>query len=116
MTSKQNWTQAGAHHSDGNRELIQERIDRLEWVDIPPHGESLDLPFCQGEGIKECIRELRIPKVSRISWSCMEFAPFGFYGIEGNYKNGRVRVYIMDEGSTCVPVMSEIWPKQEVTT
>lgn len=119
---QRDWTDAGREywalsvHEDEDGELlakavIERAIDELEWVDATV---DLTLPALSGMAITEVVRELRIPKVTQISYGCNELAPYGFYGIEGNYKNGRVRVYVVDSGTECTPVCMDHWTKEGV--
>lgn len=111
------WTDIGRHEVldttlEGGtritRRTVEAAIDELDWK-VPPKR----LPALPGMGIKACIKELRIPKVSQIAISS-ELAPFGFYGIEGNYTNGRARIYIIDLGTHLVPLASELLEPEAV--
>ncbi len=106
---QRNWTEVGREHTDGNREFIGEFFDRMQWQELGTGG--IEAPMMPGEGIKSMIRELRIPKVSRVAWS-NDMAPYGLYGVEGNYTNGQARVYAVDEGSRLVVLCSDFWPKE----
>ena len=68
-----------------------------------------------GMVINKMIQELRIPKVSAIAIS-NDLAPYGFYGIEGHFKNGRVRIYFIDSGTVMTPVASDHWPAPEIAS
>jgi len=120
---KRTWTTVAEEYVDrlGGRDEVATEIGRLDWQDVPKGG-SLTVGFLPGEAIKHAVRELRIPKVSRVAISGFErpgrpgedgFYP-GFYGIEGRYKNGRARVYVLDVGTTLLPVCSDFWPAEEV--
>ena len=108
------WTEIGAQaigrRLEGGGRLTQPAVIRvigtLDWQAIE---QGLSLPMIPGEAIKATIAELRIPKVSHVAVS-HELAPYGFYGIEGHYKNGRARVYVVDLGSDLIPVASDFWP------
>lgn len=117
--TQRNWTSTGAAmvaRLGGRREVAAE-AGRLEWQTVP-EGGSLTVGFMPGEAINAAIRELRIPKVSAVAISGFErpaaspdedgFYP-GFYGIEGNYKNGRARVYVLDLGTCLQPLFSDFW-------
>ena len=92
------WFKCSEEHAgtDEQKEAIKAAVLRCEWVEI---GERLTLPMMPGEGIKGIIKEFNIPKVRRISYNSHELAPYGLYGIEGNYKNARVLLFFIDEGS-----------------
>ena len=95
---RRDWTNVGKCHSQGNEEKLSGMFERLNWL-TPP----CDMPMAPGEGIKGAIKELTIPRVSRVAYS-HELAPYGLLGIEGNYKNGRVQIYLVDEGDSVVPL------------
>lgn len=91
---------------------VENKIKNLRWRTIPTDGSRMDLPFSPGEAIKTAIKEFGLPKVSAIaidSFSRPEFYP-SFYGIESNYKNGRARLYLLDDGVTLTPLASDFWP------
>lgn len=77
-------------------------IRRLEpkWVDLRD-GKRHDLPFMPGENIKQCAAEFKIP-MQRIAWGTL--GRYGFYGIEGRYRNGTYVTYFVDRGNDCTPV------------
>lgn len=111
---QRNWTTVGAElelDPEARRTPSREEYARLfadlEWE--PVTGEK---PMLPGLAIKEAIKELRIPKVTRIAIS-HELAPYGLYGIEGNYRNGRALVYIVDRGAVLTPVASDFYPVGE---
>ena len=87
----------------------------LQW--IPLQG-TLTLPFSQGEGIKSAIRDLNLPKVSKISYgggfglSCEPSAGYGFYGIEANYKDCTIRVFLLDTGCSITPLFADHYNRQ----
>ena len=86
-------------------------ITDLDWQ---PLKGGLSVAMMPGEGIKSCIKELKIPKVSHIAIS-HELAPYGLYGIRGHYKNGDAQIYVVDEGCSIVVVASDFWPKEQAT-
>lgn len=85
---------------------ISAAIEALSWVDA-----RIELPMIPALGIRAAISELQIPKVSLVAVSD-ELAPYGLYGIEGHYTNGRARVYVIDLGSEITPVASDFWPEE----
>ena len=99
------WTKVGEKHTETqeDKNRVSEAIERMDWFD--PKGK--ELAMMPGMGISEAIRELRMPRVQRVAVS-NELAPYGLYGIEALYKNGLGRVYIVDEGSSLVPVGSHL--------
>lgn len=89
------------------RALVERSIENLTWESV--EGAK---PMLPGLGIKECIKQLRLPKVSQVAIS-HDLAPYGFYGIEARYKNGRARVYVLDRGTDLIPLASDFWPNEE---
>jgi hypothetical protein len=114
-TAEQTWTTVGAEIVDrvGGRETVERKIEGLEWR---TREQGSDVAFAPGAAINAAIRDLRIPRVTAFAIDSFEirddagdgFYP-GFYGIEGNYTNGRARVYLLDTGVELVPVMSELY-------
>lgn len=113
-----NWTTIGAEYIDGefrgrpNRERIEEQIDALDWKDATP---TMSLPMSPGLALEACIEQLNLPRVSKIAHNGYlqypdgpETAHFSLYGIEANYSNGPARVYVLDTGTECIPLASEL--------
>jgi hypothetical protein len=82
-------------------------IKNMEWLTLPKKDEPpLSLPMMQGLGIKGIIKELNLRNVDKIAYT-NAMAPYGFYGIQDNYKKGdvkRIRLYVIDSGDSCTPV------------
>jgi hypothetical protein len=122
-TKTRNWTTVAddvVARIPGGRDRVARAAARLHWEAIP-EGGSLTVGFMPGEAINSAIRELEIPKVSKVAIGSIDcpgrngedgFYP-GLYGIEGNYKDGRARVYILDTGTSVTPVFSDFWPKED---
>lgn len=95
---------------DYNRESVRSRlvnvINSIEWQSLP-----CELGMMPGEGIKQTIKQFRIPKVSHVAVSS-DLAPYGLYGIRGYYKNGMAELFVVDAGSEIVPVVSDFYPKE----
>ena len=87
------------------RDMVCRAIDRLQWLEIPKDG-TLEVAAMPGLGIKEAIKELKIPKVSHIAISSA-LAPYGFYGIRAHYKNGDAEIFLVDAGSHITPVCTD---------
>ena len=98
------WTKVGVEFTQNKQDHISEIIKRLEWHPLP-----CEMGMMPGEGIKAAIRQLKIPKVSRVACS-HELAPLGLLAIEGNYKNGRGRVYLVDSGTEVTPIVTDFFP------
>ena len=99
----------------GGRDTLELEAERLEWVGLEEGGVTVGA--MPGAGINECIRELRIPRVSAVAVGSLVapaddagegFYP-GLYGIEGNYSNGRVRVHVIDAGTFLRPVFCDVF-------
>jgi hypothetical protein len=121
---ERNWTETGAAvvYRVGGRAAVDAEIGRLDW-ELFPDGGTLMTGFMQGHAINACIQELNLPKVSGVATngsfaieSSTETDGFypGFYGIECNYRNGRVRVYVIDTGTGVVPVLTELTTPAEM--
>lgn len=109
---ERSWTTVGAAlelegRATPDRDEYARLFDGLEWE--PVAGAK---PMMPGLAIKHAIAELGIPRVSRVAIS-HELAPYGLYGIEGNYKNGRALVFIVDRGAELVPIASDFYPTTE---
>lgn len=118
VTPRRDWMSVGARYTTPERRAQVERtISRLEWREFT---DGMSLPMCPGLGIEAAIKELRLPKVSAIAYNgALSFpAPDdeseypGLYGIEANYKNGRARVYIVDNGCELLPIAADFWAKE----
>ncbi len=104
-----NWTKVGEEHTKGKQDQIAKIIERMQWQPIP-----CEMGIMPGEGIKAAIKQLRIPKVTRVAVSS-EMAPYGFLGIEGNYTNGRARICLVDEGIGVTPIVTDLYPNMITT-
>lgn len=98
------WTKVGEEYSKGKQEQIAEFIKRLEWQTLP-----CEMGMMPGDGIKAAIAKFRIPHVSQVAVSS-EMAPLGLYAVEGKYKNGRARLYMVDAGTEITPIATDFFP------
>jgi len=105
MVHERNWTKIGKDYTEGKEDRVGAIFDRMEWS-MP---ESMAM--MPGLGIKECIKQLRLPKVTNVAVS-HEMAPFGLIGVECNYKNGRARVFALDQGCEIVILCSDFYPNR----
>lgn len=112
--TRRDWMAIGATYHVANRQAVEEVIAGLTWQ------TDGDAPACPALAINEVIRELRIPKVSAVATDgCLSLlepdgvgiAHYAVYGIEGNYTNGRVRIYVLDAGSLLKPLAADLWEK-----
>lgn len=107
---KRTYTNIGAEfRSEHAREAISEgqinrAIEGLTWEEVH---EGMSLPMAQGEGLKSCIKELRIPKVTHVAYMGVILGHYGFYGVRGHYKNGTAEVYLMDSGCSITVMASD---------
>jgi hypothetical protein len=95
------WTKIGEEYSRDNQERIAGMIERLQWRSL-----LCQMGMMPGEAIKTAIKAFHIPKVSLVANS-PEMAPLGLLAIEGNYKNGRARIYLVDDGVSLTPICSD---------
>ena len=102
------WMNNAKGHWDGRQEEILGVMSRMVW-DYDYKGKAIAM--MPALGIQSAIKEFCIPKVDAVSYSCMEMAPYGFYGVSGHYKNADVKIYILDEGSFLTPVCAEVTEK-----
>ena len=114
-----NWTEIGEPIVEKiGREAIMDAIDLLEWQPIPEHG-SLTLGAMPGMAINAAIRQLELPRVTRVAVDSFDvqvdgedgYYP-GFYGIESNFTDGRCFVFVVDEGHALTPVCSVLFPAE----
>lgn len=88
----------------GQARIIQAMAE-IEWQELP-----LQAPMMAGIAINEAIKQLKLPRVTHIAIS-HELAPYGFYGIRTHYSDADVDVFLLDRGSDCFPVCTEVTPK-----
>jgi len=99
-----NYTNIGAtEHYE--KEEIDEAIPSLQWEDFRKN----NLPFAQGEAIKNVVRECNVPlsKIKKMALHGCIKGSHGFYGLDVDYKNGNAKLYIADNGCSCCVVASD---------
>ena len=99
MEIKRTYTKVG--QEEYTQEEIDESIKRVKWADF----RTQDLPFCQGECLKQVIKECNIPLkgISKMDLHNVIKSSHGFYALDVRYKNGQAQIYIADNGvSACV--------------
>lgn len=101
---KRSWTTVGASLV-ADQEKTGRKLDRLTWVSV----DGLEVGFSPGYAIKQAIQELRIPRVERIAIGTWRGGG-GLYGIEGRYRDGVARVYLVDTGAGITPIASDFEP------
>lgn len=93
------------------RPQIEAAIDRIDWRELV--GEW---PMAPGEAIKAVIKQVRIPNADQAGISTgLISCRYALYGIQGHYRNGRARAYVVDRGSDLVIVASDFWANEPAT-
>lgn len=94
------------------RESIERSINELEWEKF----RTDNLPFMQGEAIKQVIKQCNVP-LSKIKKMALHggldrnsHEAIGFYGLDVDYKNGNAKLYIADDGCEICIVASDFMP------
>jgi hypothetical protein len=102
------WTTVASKYNrtPSQRAALSRVFDRLTWK--KPEGEFAMAPAV---AIESAIQQLRIPKVSAIATDGVYMDRYGVYGIEGNFKNGRARIYLLDKGTGVTVLASDFEPK-----
>jgi len=98
------WMKTGTKHTQ-DKAKIMAIIGRMQWDD---DFRGKQLPMMPALGIQAAIKNLKLPKVDSISYSCMELAPFGLYGVSCHFKNSDVKMFFVDEGSSLVPICAYV--------
>lgn len=113
MNYRIDWTKIGADYQgtpDGKQRILEAIADIdsqdtgpgewSRWHEIPQPPASLNLAMMPGLGIKEVIKQLRLPNVSHVGISAC-LSPIGFYGVRAHYKSGQtVDVFVVDSGDS----------------
>ena len=91
------------------KEEINQAINTIEWENF----RKTNLPFCQGESLKTVIRECKVPisKISKMALHGCIKNTHGFYGLDVDYKNAKVQLYIADNGCSCCVVACDVEEK-----
>ena len=50
-----------------------------------------------------------IPGITALAWNGVYLDSFVILGIEGNYSNGRARIYVLDHEGTAIVLCSDLW-------
>jgi len=99
-------------HRPISRERVERAIPKLDW--IAPEGSG---PMSPVMAIQACVEQMELPKVSAIAYRGKDghvgFHNYSLYGVEANYKDARIRVYVMDRGHDVVPLCVDVFPKNE---
>jgi hypothetical protein len=107
---RRDWKKTGEPHVPPRRrpEFLR-LIEKLTWHEFQP---EMLLPALPGLAIRATLVEFNLPNVTEITWDGLlerGSASYGLYGIEANYPNGRVRLYLLDIGTATVPVLCDFW-------
>ena len=100
---KRTWTEIGQEYTLDKKEVIAAMIERMDWRTLP-----CEMGMGPGMAIKEAIKDFKIPKPSRVAMS-NEMAPYGLIAVEGNYKNGRAQIFMVDDGVSVTPICSNFY-------
>lgn len=94
------------------QEEIEESIKQIRWEDF----RKTNLPFSQGECLKNIIKECNIPlsKINKMSLHGAIKDSHGFYALDVNYKNGKAYIYIADNGCSSCVVASDFIPLNQL--
>ena len=101
------WTEVGEEYTRDKQGDIAAMIERMEWRTLP-----CEMGMGPGIAIKEAIKDFKIPKVSRVATS-NELAPYGLLGVEGNYRNGRGQIFMVDDGLSVTPICTDFYSKED---
>ncbi len=104
---KRTWTEVGEEYTRDKQGDIAAMIERMEWHTLP-----CEMGMGPGIAIKEAIKAFKIPKVSRVATS-NEMAPYGLLAVEGNYKNDRGQIFMVDDGLSVTPICTDLYSKEE---
>ena len=108
-TMRRDWKNVGLEYCPvEDRSTMEAEIEHLEWHSL----SQKDVPFSQGEAIKAVIQEFRLPKVSQVAWNGVIGDRYALLGIECNYENGRVRLYVLDHGCGVCPICVDFWENE----
>lgn len=93
------------------RPQLEAAIEKIVWRELIG-----DWPMAPGEAIKAVIRQVGIPNADQagISESLIS-GRYALYGIQGTWRNGRGRVYVVDRGHDLVVVASDFWTNEPAT-
>jgi hypothetical protein len=92
-------------------DLVARVIEQMPWQEPPER-----LPMSPGLAIQALIGQLRLPRVDLISYRNWDLAPYGLYGIQANYTDGRARFYVLDRGHDLTLLAIDFWRAQGPTT
>jgi hypothetical protein len=104
---KRNWTKVGEEYTRDKQGDITAMIERMEWRTLP-----CEMGLGPGMAIKEAIKTFKIPKVSQVATS-NEMAPYGLLAVEGHYKDGRGRIFLVDDGLSVTPICTDFYTKED---
>ena len=103
------WTEIGLPFTStpAARAAVGDAIAGLTWV---PMAERRSKPMMIALGLKTAIEQLRIPAVAYAYDHAL--APYGLLAIEGRYRNGTARIYLLDCGDETVVIRTDFTPNQ----
>lgn len=117
---RRDWMKVGAAHTaEELRPAIEAAIEGLTWHEMPVE----TAPMSQGLMLREVLRQLDLPKVSRVAWDGVvvqpdpadrrQLATYGLLGIEANYRDGRAQLYVLDCGGVALPLCADFTANEE---
>lgn len=107
LNYRRDYTRVGKEKYDA--EEIEQAIKTIQWEKFRKN----NLPFCQGSTLNSVIKECKVPssKITRMALHGVIKGSHGFYGLDVDYKNARVQIYIADNGCESCPVACDVWEK-----
>lgn len=113
---RRDYTQVGREYTETYGEEIEREVAGLQWTT-----ETM-LPMSPALGIREVIKQLGLPKVTATAiGGCIEVpdgpfetATYSIYGIEANYSDARIRVYVLDRGHELIPLYMDVFAGSEI--
>lgn len=93
-------------YEHGQRFAISRAIGNLTWH---PFRTRMKMPVVHRVTIRETIKKMQIPGITALAWNGVYLDSFVILGIEGNYSNGRARIYVLDHEGKAIVLCSDLW-------
>jgi hypothetical protein len=116
--TERTWSQVGAEYTTPRyRPAIEAEIDRLDWEQVSDDG-VISGPMSPVMTIAEVIRQLELPNVTAVARGSTplhypdgsETASYQLLGVQCRYRNGVLRLYVLDIGVGAVPLAQDFTP------
>ena len=107
---RRDYTEVG-HNEGYTRKEIDGAIQRIgEWI---PYSQMHDLPLGQGYAILQVIQGCNVPRkgIKQVALHGSIAGTYGFYGLDVEYKNAHVKIYMVDKGLTVTPLAMDVQEK-----